>query len=246
MLRRMRNEEQFVAAQMVEGAAPNEHEVKHERGGIEISAGVYSHADGAFRTDVLWRPNNRASICPCFERSWRARGCVRQDADDSEIEHLEKVPTVGLQAQEQIIRLDVAVYDAERVRIFERSKELAGQVERFEDWKLLALVQLVLERAAAQVFGYKKWPPVPELPVALDGNNVRAIEELRERFGLEAQPVEDRAMVYEFDPRHFRNKPPPDAAVCDQKDITHATAAERPLQPVGRPLKNVVTGEVGV
>src|SRR4051812_1485047 len=131
------------------------------------------------------------------------------------------MPAVRLQTQEQVIRLDVTVHDAERVCIFERSEQLAREVERFQDWELFALVELLLERATAQILGHEKRTTVQKLPMALDGDDVRTVEELRQRFSLETQPVEDRSMMHELDPRHLRHKALTHAAVCDQEDISH-------------------------
>ena len=111
----------------------------------------------------------------------------------AEVEDLDHV-VVGLVQQHHVRRLEVAVNDAELVRLTQRPADLLGDVENPPPGKGLVVRQHLCQRLPLHVLHGDEVDAVLGLPVVDDGDRVR-VAQLRGEAGLEEEAALERRIL---------------------------------------------------
>jgi hypothetical protein len=127
------------------------------------------------------------------ERRFGLRGARLRDLRDAEVEHLDRGRPVGAVGEKEIRGLEVAMNDAERVRLGERLARLEHELERLVDGERAALRERVREVEPLEVLHHDVRRTVGQRPhvahlrdvLALDARcGARFAHEARGRFLL--------------------------------------------------------------
>ena len=118
----------------LERESPRQHFVEHDARGVDVRARVCAVAPRLLGRHVVHRA----------ERLLRERVGGVGEAGDAEVSDLD----AAVAKHHDVLRLDVAVDDAARMRVRERLHDLRDEVQRLTPVELAALFHILLERDA--------------------------------------------------------------------------------------------------
>ena len=169
---------------------------------VDLRSGERLGHDEAERVEVRLRPHRRAADLLGRHVARRADdlpvvrdaglllllACRLDPPGDPEVEHLHEIGLAGVVDEQHVRRLDVAMHDAERVRLHERLQHLrrdASHAKRRER----AARQLLLDRSTAQQLEHDVGQPELGGAEVEEAHRVGMLEALDER-GLPREALE--------------------------------------------------------
>ena len=142
-----------------------QHFVQHARERIHVAARIKTRlAHSLLGTHVRGRAHHQARL------RQRLFGHVARDVRDAEI-HQHRLAFV----QQDVLRLDIAMHESLAVRMIERSRDLARDLQRFVHGQPLSCVQHLAQRLSAHV-RHHVIEEIPCLPGIVERQDVRVIE----------------------------------------------------------------------
>ena len=169
--------EDLRAIRVVERQLLREHLVEHHADGVEVRAGTGGLARGLLGRHVLRRAEDRA-VARDELLAVARRGMAWLDLRDAEIEHLHEVGVRVLLDEHDVVGLEVAMDDAGVVRLLERDRDLAHDVERTRGLDR-PLRDHFVERDTLDVFEDEKERAVGELAEVGRRGDVRMLDPRR-------------------------------------------------------------------
>ena len=143
----------------------------------------------------------------------------RARAGEAEVEQLH----VAVAAQHDVVRLDVAVHEADRFGGRQRRRDLDGDVEDLREWRFAAAHALA-QRHAVDVFGGDE-VTVADAPDVVDGEDVRMIER-RRRARLVLEPFAQIVVVAHRVREHFQRDRAMQLRIVREIDLSHPAGAD--------------------
>ena len=191
-----------------EGHLPGQHLVEDDRGRVEVGGRRHGGAARLLGGEVLRGAHDRA----------RLRHLRRAGARDAEVRHLQPL------ADEDVVRLDVAVDDPVPVCEAERLEDLVGVRERLRDRKRAARHDELLEAPALDHL-HRDVVGALGLAAVVDRDDVR-VRQGRGRLGLAAEALDEEIVVRVALVQDLDRDAAAEVLVLGEVDVRHPARAE--------------------
>jgi hypothetical protein len=197
--------------------------VVHERAHrIEIAARVDLVAADLLRRHEVRRADDLGAL---GDRGRRLILLWRAELGEAEVEHLREVAAVGRARDQHVLRLEIAVHDAEVVRFGERAADLVEQRRRARPRQRAVAAHDLAEILAAHVL-HDQVQRALRLPEVEDLHRVRVVE-ARHRVRLALEAADHFRIVGEIGVQDLHRRDLAHALVLDLVDDAHAAAADQ-------------------
>ena len=235
----MRLEQLDVAVDMEERIAPDEQLVQHHACAVDVRALVDGEAERLLRRQEPRRSQRDFLQRAEGDRRGRPRRVrAGQDFGDAEVEDLERAVTVARIAEEEVLELDVAVNDADRVRRGEAGEELLDDRQGLGNGEMITRAQLVEERAAVLVLHDEEGTAARGGPAIEHGREVPMCEP-RERLRFHAHALQVHRAVGQLRVQELDDHALAQGEVFSLVDLRASTDAEPCQRAVTAPRQRV-------